>query len=138
MERQRISPHTFLDAKGATGAGTELLVQDYQHIVVSIATDGGGDAALTVKCQGAVGSGVANTPPTWASAQSVSNHWTYIALYDYISGSLTAGGTGFVVATADDYKHYLVNVDGIDWINFNVTARTAGEVTVIGVAYNNQ
>ena len=117
---------TIFDAKGATGVGTALNVSDYRHISVSIATDGGGDAALTVKCQGSI----AETAPTWGSAQSVTNMWDFVGMYDYNPATLTTGDTGFVVATADDYKNYTINIDGLKWINFQVTARTEGEVTI--------
>ena len=63
--------HTCLAAKGATGAGTAMLVPENQDITISFATDGGGDAALTVKFQGSI----QETEPTWGSAQSVTNHW---------------------------------------------------------------
>ena len=45
----------FLDAKGATGAGTAMKVRDFRHIMVQVDTDGGGDAALTVLCRGSIG-----------------------------------------------------------------------------------
>lgn len=130
--REVSSEHVFFDAKAATGAGLAMNVREYRHIVVSIATDGGGTAALTCKCQGSI----QPTAPTWANAQSVTNHYDFIAMYDYQDGSITVGDTGFVVATADDYRLFIVNVDGLEWINFRVTARTAGSVTVKGVFYN--
>lgn len=138
-ERYVTGLHTFLNAKATTGTGTALKVSDFKHIVVTIATDGGADSALTVKCQGAISDVDENglIEPAWASAQSVSNMWDYIAMYDYENAEITDGDTGFVTATADDYRQFLVNVDGIDWVNFRVTARTEGEVTVKGKAYSN-
>lgn len=132
-ERYITQPHIFLDAKGATGAGTALRVTDFQHISVFIGTDGGADAALTVKCQGALG----DTEPTWASDQSVANPWDFVAMHDYQNSEITDGDDGFVVATADDYRQFVVSVDALDWVNFRVTARSAGEVTVRGRAYSN-
>lgn len=123
--------HTFFDAKGATGAGTALNVKDFKHIVVTVATDGGSDAAMTMKCQGAI----SDTAPTWASAASVTNMWDYIHMYDLQNATGVDGDTGFVVATADDYRIFMVNVDALTWVNFRVTARTQGEVTVKGRGY---
>lgn len=126
--------HTFFNAKAATGAGTAMRVSDFNHITVFIATDGGGDANLTVKCQGSV----EEDAPTWASAQSVTNMWDFIAMTDLEDLSQTDGDTGFVVAGADDYHIYNVNVEGLNWLNFRVTARAEGEVTVIGRQFTNQ
>lgn len=135
MTRYISGTHTFLNAKGATGAGTPLFVGDCKHILVYIATDGGGDANLTVKCQGSI----EDTPPTWASAQSVTNRWEYIYMNDMEDPSTNNidGDTGFVVAGADDYRLMMVNTDGLSWLNFNVTARSEGEVTVVGKMYSN-
>ena len=117
---------TVLDAAAATGAGTAVKIGQFRHALVSIATDGGGDAALTVKCQGSI----QETAPTWTSAQSVTNHYDFIHMYDMQNATGLAGDTGFVVATADDYRLFMVNVDGLQWLNFRVTARAEGEVTV--------
>lgn len=125
--------HTFLSAQASTGVGKALNVSDYRHIIVFIATDGGSDAALTVKCQGSI----SETAPTWGSAQSVTNMWDFVGMYDYEDATLTDGDTGFVVATADDYRMFMINVDGLKWVNFRVTARTEGEVTVIGRPFTN-
>ena len=125
--------HIFLSAQATTGVGNVLNVSDYRHILVSVATDGGSDAAMTVKCQGSI----AELAPTWSSATSVTNMWEFVGMYDMNDATLTAGDTGFVVATADDYKIFMVNVDGLKWVNFRVTARTEGEVTVLGRPFTN-
>lgn len=126
--------HTFLNAAGATGAGTAMRVSDYNHVTVFIATDGGGDANLTVKCQGSI----EEDAPTWASAQSVTNMWDFIHMSDLEDQASTDGDDGFVVAGADDYRIYNVDVEGLNWLNFRVTARAAGEVTVVGRQFTNQ
>jgi len=125
---------TSLAAKGATGAGTALNVSEYQNVVISYATDGGADAALTVKFQGSI----QETEPTWASAQSVTNMWDYIEVIDLEDGTAIDGDTGVAVATADDYRLFEANVNGLKWINAIVTARTAGEVTVKFKAFKNK
>ena len=134
MPYREITPeHTFFSAKGATGVGVPMKVSEFNHIIVTVATDGGGDAALTAKCQGAV----SKASPTFGSAQSVTNMWDFIAMWDYQSGTVITGDTGFVVATADDYRIFMVNMDGLQWINFNVTARSEGEVTIKAVGFTN-
>lgn len=126
--RHSTPEHTFLNAAGATGAGTAFKCADYRFIIVTIATDGGADAALTVKAQGAI----SDTAPTWGSAQSATNMYEFLNLQDAQSKATVAGDTGFVVATADDYRMFRVDVEGLEWVNFIVTARTQGEVTVKG------
>jgi|TARA_R100000501_G_C2600594_1_gene97776 hypothetical protein len=123
----------FLDAQGATGAGTALNVSKFRYIVVEVATDGGGTADLTLQCQGALGT----TAPTWTAAQALDNMWDYIALADYNDATFEVGDTGFVVAAADDYRIFEVNVNGLEWVNFRVTAWAAGSVTVRGKAFSN-
>jgi len=116
----------ILTAKGATGVGTTILVEDYRNIMLSFATDGGTDANLTVKFQGSI----ATDAPTFSAAQSVSNHWDYIEVIDIEDGEPIDGDTGLAVSSTDDYRLFEVNTNGLKWINAVVTARTAGEVTV--------
>lgn len=125
--------HTFLSAKASTGAGTALNVKDYRFLTVFVATDGSGAANLTLKCQGSV----SETAPTWASAQSTTNRWDYIALTDLEDEAKVDGDTGFAVAGADDYRIFKIKTDGLVWINFNVTARAAGSVSVFGRPFTN-
>ena len=132
--RRFISPseHTFFDAQAGTGVGNVLNVRDFRHVTIYIATDGGGDAALTVKCQGSI----SDVAPAWGSAATAAIRWEYVGMYDLNDAALTAGDTGFVVATADDYKMYTVNTDGLESLNFRVTARSAGEVSVFGKGFS--
>jgi len=126
--------YTILNAKATTGAGTAILVEDYRHLVLWFATDGGGTAALTVKFQ------ISNAieEPNWESAQSVTNEWDYVDVVPYMSKSATIyyGDDGIAVATADDYLYAQVNTDGVKWLNAIVTARTAGSVTVKAKIYS--
>lgn len=137
MPSQRIDHEiTVLDAKGETGVDNAngFDVSSYRHITLSFATDGGADANLTAKVQGSI----QETAPTWTSAQSASNMWDYVAMYDLNDpSSVVTGDTGFSVAGADDYKNYIINVDGLKWLNVNITARSEGELTVKMRNFNN-
>lgn len=121
--------YTILNAKGATGAGVAILCEDFRHCVFSIATDGGSDAALTVKFQGAISS-VSNASPAFGSAQSVTNMWDYVEVMDLEDGAAIDGDTGVAVASADDYRLLEANINGLKYLNAVVTARTEGEVTI--------
>lgn len=126
--------YTLLSAKGATGAGSNINVADFKHAVFSFATDGGSDAALTVKFAGAID----ETAPTFTSAQSVTNMYDYIQVVDLEDGSTIDGDTGISVATADGYRLVETNINALTWLTAVVTARTQGEVTVKVRVYNNE
>ena len=118
--------YTILDAAAAASTGKAISVEDFKNCVFSFATDGGGDAALTVKFQGSV----ADDCPDFSAAQAVDNHWDYVEVVDLEDGSAIDGDTGVAVATADDYRLLEANINGLKWICATVTARTGGEVTV--------
>ena len=93
ITRLPIPEKTILDAKAATGVGNNINVQDFQHCIFSFATDGGADAALTVKFQGST----SDTAPDFSSAQSVTNMWDFIQVIDLEDGSAIDGDTGVAV-----------------------------------------
>lgn len=124
MKRAPTAQFTILDAKAATGIGSTLNVEDYKHIVLAIGT--ASSANLTVKIQGSI----SDEAPTFSSAQSVSNHWDYVQCKDLEDQASLDGDTGFVVTGTDDFRLVEVNTNGLKWINANVTARSAGSVTI--------
>ena len=132
--------YTILNAKAAAGAGIAIPCEDYRHAIFFFATDGGGDAALTVKFQGSLGAGISpvnmETAPAFASAASLTNMWDYIEVIDLEDGSAIDGDTGIAVATADDYRMLEANINGLKYLCARVTARTEGEVTVIVRLFN--
>ena len=100
--------------------------------MLSFATDGGSDAALTVKFQGSI----QTDEPDFSAAQSVRNHWDYIEVIDVEDGSAIDGDAGISVSGADDYRLFEINTNGLKWINAIVSNRTEGEVTVLCKAFN--
>ena len=139
MSRQYVE-YTILDAKAVAGAGIAIPCEDFRHAIFFVATDGGSDAALTLKFQGSIGKdiGVVNrdTAPAFASAASVTNMWDYIEVIDLESGAAIDGDTGISVATADDYRQLEANINGLKFLCARVTARTEGEVTVLVKLFN--
>lgn len=125
--------YTILDAKGANWVWTNLLVQDFRNCVLSFATDGGEDAALTVKFQWSI----QETAPDFSAAQSVTNMWDYIEVIDLQSGSAIDWDTWIAVSTADDYRLLEMNINGLKWINAIVSSRTAWEVTIKAKLFDN-
>lgn len=137
MAFRSVQHYKILDAKATTGIGNTVDVRDFRNCIVKIGT--ASSANLTVKAQGAVASAATpNTPPTFSSAQSVSNHWDYVQMVDLEDGSAVDGDTGFVVTGTDDFRQFEMNINSLDYINFNVTARSAGSVTVEIVVTDNQ
>ena len=135
----KVNANSFsLDGSTATGggaggaAGTLALaskvidVQDFKHAVLSIDTDGGGDAAFTWKIAGAISEAI----PDFADAQSTTNRYDYIDVIDLEDNASIDGDTGFVVAGADDHRLLQANVDGLKWLTIVCTAGTEGELTV--------
>ncbi len=132
---RNLQNYTILDAATSTGAGVTIKVEDYRHIVLSWATDGGGTASLTTKIQGSI----QTEEPDFDSAQSVLNHWTYIESSDLNdSGNTFTGATGIAVSGADAYYTLELNTNGLKWLTVNLTARTAGSVTVKCKLFNNK
>lgn len=118
--------YTILDAAAEASTGKAIDIQDFKHAVFTFATDGGSDAALTVKFQGSI----SETCPDFSAAQAVDNMWDYIEVVDLEDGTAIDGDAGVAVATADDYRLLEANINGLKWICATVTARTEGEVTV--------
>lgn len=139
----RVTANTFsLDGSvgngigGATGTFAKIynlaaLVQDFQTAVLAFDTDGGGDAAFTVKIVGSI----QENCPDFALAQSPSNQYDFIDVIDLEDGS---SNTGFVVAGADDHRQFEANVNGLRWLGVLATAGTAGELTVLARLFSNE
>ena len=115
-------------------AAKRVNVRDFRHVVLHFDTDGGGDAAFTVKL---VGSALEDCPD-FAAAQADDNQYDYIQMVDLEDGSAVDGDDGFVVATADDHRVFEANVNGLNWISVVPTAGSAGEITVTATAYENR
>ena len=126
MSKTRLSlPEILvLDQKGETGIGVWVPVEDFETLVVSV--DTANSANLTVK---AVGS-IAESVPDPTSAQSITNRYEYILMVDLQNAVPLDGDTGVVFTGSDGHRLFTVNVSGLKFITFYVTARSAGDVTV--------
>lgn len=123
--------YTIMDAKAATGIGNIIYVGDFRHIILSFNT--ASSANLTAKVQGSI----AEDAPTFTSAQSATNSWDYVQIKDLEDGTSIDGDTGFAPAGTDDHRMFEVNTNGMRWITVNITARSAGSLTVKLRAYEN-
>lgn len=137
----KASANTFsLDGSTATGGGAggntgcfcvtvgAMNVEDYKDVVISWDTDGGGDAAMTVKLVGSI----QDDAPDFAAAQAADNQYEFIYQSDYENSAAENidGDTGFVVASADNHRLLKANISGLRWLGVLPTAGTEGELTV--------
>ena len=113
-------------------AAKRLFTQDFDVVSIGVDTDGGGDAAMTVKVVGSF----AEDCPDFAAPQSASNQYDYLDCIDLEDASSIDGDVGFVVATADDHRHLEVNAQGLRWISVIPVAGTAGEITITARIFN--
>lgn len=114
--------------------GNSIFVKDFRNAILSFDTDGGGDAALTVKLQGSI----AEDAPDFSAAQSPSNQWDFVNMIDLEDQSSLGGDVGFVVATADNNRQFEANINGLNWINCIISGWTEGEITVRVALYTNE
>ena len=119
--------------------GKNINVRDFRHAILSIDSDGGTDAEMTVKFQGSIGKSVAapSDSPDFSAAQSPTNSWDYIEVIDLEDGGAINGDTGIIFAAADDNRQIEMNVNGLEWINCIISGWVAGEVTVKVRLFNN-
>ena len=118
--------HTFTIAN----AGEPVLVSDFKdkQATISCAGFGSGDTA-TVKCQGSN----KETPPDFDAAKTESNEWDYVQMIDLEDGSTVDGDTGVTFSDSNDLRKFAINVDGLRWITFNITAQSDTANTTITV-----
>ena len=126
---------------GATGtiggASKFILCEDFDTVVFTIDTDGGGDAAGTLKFVGTDGKTVGGDgTPDLGLAQAVTNRYDFIECVNLQDGTIVDGDTGFVVATADNHESWEANVNAKRWIGCVFTAGTQGEFTVTATLFD--
>ena len=119
-------------SKSSTGIGNWINVEGFRHLTASLDFDA--FANMTVKCVGSIGKGntsggVENDSPTPTSAQSDKNSYDFIEMIDLQSGTDIDGDTGIALAGAADHRLLNINTDGLKYVTFYITARSAGAAT---------
>lgn len=110
--------------------GRMIYVGDYTHI--NIALNFLTTPTMTVKFQGSD----QRDSIDCSLAQSATNRWEFIDTISAQSGTSVDGDTGYAVAGSADNTILSANVDGKQWISADVTAWTAGKISVIVSAYS--
>lgn len=125
----------ILDNVATTGIGKEIDVRDFLYVQAIISTSGSADA--TIKFAGSMVDNRADV--NFANAASPTNEWDFIAAYNLQNPStIIAGDTGVVYSGTDAVEQLIINVDGVNFITANVTARAAGNINVTLMGYTNQ
>lgn len=106
---------------------------DHQHIVLALDSDGGGDAAMTIKVVGSI----QESAPDPARPQSPTNQYEFVQIIDLQDSTEVAGDTGITLAAADINRMFEVNVSGLKWLTVLLTG-TAGEITAVARLFNDK
>lgn len=114
--------------------GNSIFVADFRNAILTFNTDGGSDAALTVKFQGSI----SEDAPDFSAVRSASNQWDYVDVVDLEDQSSIDGDTGIAVSGADDHRQVEMNINALRWINAIISGWTVGEVTVKVMLTDNQ
>lgn len=113
--------HTLLKQ----GAGRKIYVRDFRNVNISLATDGGSDAAMAIK----FAIGREDNAPDFDIAQSATNMYDFVEIIDNEDGSNIDGDVG-ITLSGDDYRELVINTDNVDWITAVISDRTEGEVNI--------
>ena len=123
---------SVLTAKATTGFGTGKKVEQFTNLMFELI--GAGTVTATVKAFVSY----QEVEPVWADPFTISNAYYPVACLNLdTQGAIIAGSTG-ISLTADGGKHFIVSSQGAKWINFQVSAISAGNVSAIVNPYNNQ
>lgn len=134
MPRINSKRHTFADALAATGVGTTATVREYRHKIITVTA--ALNSTLTFKFQASNGTSItSDAEPTFSSAQSATNLWDYVGVYDLQDGSFIAGDTGVSLnnaSVAANTRRYLINDDHCQYLNIEITSYTDGSLSAVG------
>jgi hypothetical protein len=126
----------IFDGASTDGVGVGQLVNDFKIIHLQVCT--ASSAALTFKVQGSFKEPKLGSPQ-FSSAASPTNPWDYIAFYDYRNPTqVILGNVGVTLSGTDIVRNYLINVEGMSWLNVEISNYTAGAFSATAISYNNQ
>ena len=123
--------HTCMLNKTTTGSGEALNVSEYKAVVVAIASASNYNG--TVKCQGTI----MQIKPDWDSSSSATNIWENLRMTRLMNSASIKGTDGVSASGSDFVTIYEIDTNGITYVNFDQTARSAGNVSVYIRPYKN-
>ena len=74
--------------------------------------------------------------PNFSAARSATNRWEHVDVFDLQSGTSIDGDTGVSFAGTDDVRMFELNTNGQRWVCAQITAISAGEVTLLAKPFS--
>jgi hypothetical protein len=130
MTHPSFNSFIILNSAGSASTGAVFSSADFRDVVIQLTATT--DASATIKVQASM----SDTPPDFSAAQSATNHWDYIGVYDLNNpNSVIVGSTGITfngaTTEAANTKNLLVNTDYIPWLCITITSYTSGTINAI-------
>lgn len=110
---KELTVSTVVTSTGS-GWGDGQSVVYYRNLGITLAST---NATATVK----IACSLADTEPTWASAQNATNTWDYVEIIDTEDGASIPGDTGIALTASTDVRLFEINSNNFRWCNANVT-----------------
>lgn len=133
MAVQRLNPQIKLfDAAAAKASSVPTLVQDRQHLFLTLATSWNANCTIKVQIS------YQETEPDFSAAASPTNQWSYVQVKLATTAAAIDGATGIVLTGTDSTMNYTVNIEWARRIGATITAISAGAITLLLAARNNQ
>lgn len=130
MARNFQEAYKMLDAASTAVTGLAMDIAAFKTMVLEI--DTANSANFTLKVQGSL----ATVKPDFTAASTPANPWTYLQAIDLADQSVVNGATGIVATGTDIHRQLEVNTNGQKWVCVTITAISAGNVTVLGMPFN--
>lgn len=110
--------------------GRNIPIEDFRHAVISF--HGSSSANMTVKFQGSIGKSTTapDDCPDFSASSAYNNSWDYMMVIDLEDNNPIDGDTGIAQAGTSLHRMFEMNINGLKWINAQVTAWSAGGTTI--------
>ena len=117
--------HTPLAAVTTAGSHNPIDVSDYETIAVQLEASGG-SVDMTVAFKGSI---AGESPAFSSAAAAITNPWAKLAFTELTTSTETSGATDIALSGAG-VTLYEIEAKALKWFGVDVTAHTAGTLTV--------
>lgn len=134
--RIAIQPQYIFNGAVANGVGKTIPATEFKNAIIELSSASSG--SFVIKAQWAMGIGTLwNTAPNFGTSKSATNPWDYLEMIDLNDGSSIDGDTWITFAWTDDVRLFEVNINAMDFLNFEISSYTAGSVNLRVRLYTN-
>lgn len=125
------------NAQTTTAVSEAINVTDFKEVAFVHSTIASSNQV--VKVQGAISTSENLEPvaPDFSATRAVGNEWDFVESLDYNDPSTPVTGDGGVTFTGADVRQFIINVELLDWISFEISVGTAGALTTNVLLSNN-